>query len=114
MNDTARVKFIIEINYASREQKDKLSPLYAARFTELVREAKGRKYLAMDYATLPALRVLVRSLPTLDLLVPRVQDRMPEENLVRLLSVAPLFNMAPADLKAYVLMSLGLRDAALR
>jgi len=104
-----RVKFIMELNYGSKAQKDRLGPVYGDRFVSLLKEAKGKRYAAIDYAALPGLRDLVREFPTLDLLLPHLQGKVPQDKIVGLLEVAPLFNMAPPDLKAYVLMGAGSR-----
>lgn len=104
------VRFIIDIPFGTKEQKTKIISLYGKRFYELIREVKNKKYFSLDYVYLPKIRDLVKRFKTLDTLIPSLKENnIPETSLLKILEVGPMFNLAPLDLKAYILLGLGLR-----
>jgi membrane protein required for beta-lactamase induction len=106
------IRFLIEVQFESREQKSRLLGLYGERFNRLVREAKAREYFALDYRRLPAIRELLGQRGTVERLIPVLRPILPEAALLELLEVGPVFNLASVDLQAYILLSLGVRDVA--
>lgn len=107
---SSSVRFIIDIPFDSKEQKTKIITLYGKKFYELIREVKSKKYFPLDYDYLPRIRGLVSRFKSLDSMIPSLKaNNLPESSLLKVLEVGPMFNLAPLDLKAYILLGLGLR-----
>jgi hypothetical protein len=104
-----KVRFAIEPNYTSRAHREKCVSLYGFKFSNLVKEAKNKKYFASDYDSLKRIRKLLSQYGNVAELIPVIGDRVNEANVMKLVQVAPMFDVAAPDLKAYILMSLGLR-----
>jgi hypothetical protein len=104
------VRFIIDIHFLSKEQKTKLLSLYGEKFFLLIKEIKAKKYFSLDYEYLPKIRILLSKHKNLEQLMPVLQDKLPEENLLKVLEVGPLFNLAPINLRSFMLLGLGLRQ----
>lgn len=104
-----KVRFILEIPFKDKETKTKYLTHYGEKFFSLVKEAKSKKYLALDYGYLPGLRKLLNQTKSVEQLIPHLESSLSKENMFKLLEVSPMFNLAPIDLKAYILLSLGLR-----
>jgi hypothetical protein len=109
MSTHVRVRFLMDFRFEDKGQKTRLLTLYGARFFAMVKEAKGRKYFSMDYEQLPGIRQLLCKTGGVDKLLPAIRNRVPEANLMRLMDVAPLFNLASTNLQAFILLGLGLR-----
>jgi hypothetical protein len=58
---------------------------------------------------LPEIRKLLIQAPNIEKLVPYLKDSLQEDSLLKVLEIAPLFNISPKDLQAFILLSLGLR-----
>lgn len=104
-----KVKFSIEPQYTSKSHKDKCLSLYGDKFSALVRESKSKKYFASDYDSLSQIRKLLTQHNSITDLIPVINGKISEANILRLTQVAPMFDAAALDLRAYILMSLGLR-----
>ena len=104
-----KVRFILELNFSSRTQKDRYLSLYGEKFFNLIKEAKSKRYFASDYDNLEPIRQLLRQHGKVADLIPALTGQISEANLIKLTDVSPVFNVAPRDLQAYLLMSLGLR-----
>lgn len=104
-----RVRFNLELDFQNRVEKDRHLAIFGGRFFALVREAKSRKYFATDYSTLNGIRKLLEQHSRLEELVPSLEGKLDDSNMVRLTEVAPMFDASPIDLQAYILMSLGMR-----
>jgi hypothetical protein len=99
----------MELEFQSRSERDRCLSIYGPKFFGLVREAKAKKYFATDYNALGAIRKLLVHHDGLESLVPSLEGRLDGAGMIKLVEVAPLFNASPVDLKAYILMSLGMR-----
>lgn len=104
------IRFIVDIPFPDKTVKTKLLTLYGKKFFLLVKEIKNKKYFSLDYEYLPQIRRLLYQYKNLEQLVPSLQNSLPEENLLKVLEVGPLFNLAPVNLKAFLLLGLGLRQ----
>lgn len=104
------VRFILEANFESPEQKTKFLNLYGAKFFTLIKEVKSKKYFSLDYKYLDGIRQLLRKHDKLESAIPVIKNFLPEENLIKLLEVVPLFSVSPIDLQAFILLGLGLRE----
>jgi len=110
----ARIRFLLEIPFRDREHREHLLDNYGPRFQRLIREAKhrDRRPLPMDVEALPALRALLARAGTVAKLVPEIGGQLPPARLQELVDVAPLFDLAPRDLQAFLLLSIGVRETS--
>lgn len=104
------VRFILEATFESPEQKTKFLTLYGDKFFALIKEVKSKKYFSFDYKYLPSIRKMLRQHNNLESVIPEIKNSLPEENLIKLLEVVPLFGVSPIDLQAFILLGLGLRE----
>lgn len=96
---------------AHGENRERLLDLYRERFGLLMRDVVRTKLTAPDYADLPALRLIVKALPKLQDVMHAALDRASPGRFSQLLSVAPVYNVSPVDVKAYVLLTSGVRSS---
>jgi hypothetical protein len=92
------------------EARDRILELYRERFGTLMRDVVRTRLTAADYADLPALRSIVRALPKLQEVLHAVHDRASPGRFSQLLSVGPVYNVCPVDVKAFILLTSGVRS----
>jgi len=107
---TPRVKFTIELNFASQVQRKRLLSMYGSRFSALIGEAKRKKYFSVDHEYLPGIRQLLSGVRNVEELIPVLRPELSEDAILRLTEVAPLFNVAPVALQSFILLGLGFRN----
>lgn len=109
-----RIRFILELNFSSGTQRSKLLSLYGDKFLSLVGEARSKKYFRLDYEALPKIRIFLKRFHGLNEIIPELRNEMCEDNIMKILEVAPLFDVSPICLQAYLLLSLGFRGLGVK
>jgi hypothetical protein len=92
------------------EQKTRLLELYRAKFSQLMRSSLSVQLNSLDYDDLPALRALVGKYDKLQDVSSVAYRVMEYGHFKALFDCSPMYNAAPADLKAFLLLALGVRS----
>lgn len=87
--------------------------LYRPKLRSLMQDVMRAELKENDYKDLPNLRKLITVDTSLDELA-EVYQYVEADKLMKLISCAPVFKISPVDLKAYILLSLGIRSSHLR
>lgn len=86
-------------------------PRYQRKFSCLMKEVseRGSKLSEYDYDDLPLLRKALSNATSIQD-IPEIFEVIPPGDVSKLLNASPIFEIAPIDLKAHILMSLGVRS----
>lgn len=108
-----QVKFRMDI-VAFGESRTKLLELYKEKLGTLMREALDARLNSLDYEDLPALREAIRKNGKLQDISSVVFKQVGDVKFKVLLDAAPIFNVCPIEMRAFVLLALGVRSAHMR
>lgn len=92
------------------EQRTRLLELYRGKFSQLMRTALSVRLNSLDYDDLPVLRALVGRYDKLQDVSSVAYRAMEHGHFKALLDCSPMYNAAPVDLKAFLLLALGVRS----
>ena len=86
-------------------------PRYQRKFSCLMKEVsdRGSRLSEYDYDDLPLLREILSGSTSIQD-IPEIFEIIRPEDVSKLLDASPVFEIAPTDLKAHILMSLGVRS----
>lgn len=105
----ARVKFRFLISKHGTNL-DLLMPVYGTKFSALMNEVLHTKLTQLDYDDLPNLREHVSPHSKITDYTD-VLDNVLVEKKRLLLDATPMFNLVPEDLKAFILLAVGVRSS---
>lgn len=109
MKDVAlRVKFRFRIG-PSREARQ-LMRMYGYKFSTLMSTCMSIPHTNLDYEDLPRMREFVTNKTTVSDLADVIHQYATPALRKMILDVTPIFNEAPRDLKAFILLSSGIRS----
>lgn len=83
--------------------------IYGKKWGSLVKRCTSTRHLPADYDDLPHLRKIAEKVQVADL-APVLLQYAKSEMRMLILDCTPLFNTAPRDLKAFILLAAGIRS----
>ena len=84
---------------------------YRGKFSSFMTGASSVKFTKDDYRDLPSLHECLSHDTKLDDIVEAVVDSKKASDLM---SIAPIFDLAPLELKSFILMSCGVRSSSVK
>lgn len=105
--DGVRVKFRVKV-VGSRDTK-KLMKVYGTKFSTLMSHCLSVSLSQLDYEDLPNIRKKLSTCTTISELSEPLTHASPSIKRM-ILDAGPIFNDAPRDLKAFILLAAGIRS----
>jgi hypothetical protein len=113
MSDSSFRPPLVRFRYdvvAFGEQRTRLLELYRAKFVQLMRAALSVRLNSLDYDDLPALRALVGKYDKFQDVSTVAYRAMSQRHFKVLFDCSPMYNACPPDMKAFLLLTLGVRS----
>jgi hypothetical protein len=90
-----------------------LRPNYLSKFNSFLSEVMKVKLTPTDYEDLPKIREFTGTTIKLKAMLDTIQPHLGQEKTLKLMEVLPFFDNSPNDLKAFILLALGIRSTNL-
>jgi hypothetical protein len=91
-------------------QKDRMLNVYGVKFSSLMKNCFSVRLSPVDYADLPHIREWVKNKPTAEEVCEIVFKCASDYSFNLFLSCSPIYNHCPNDLKAFILLTIGVKS----